>query len=43
VTDARTLLESIVDNLLCADGLATTLALVGSNDDLALGIDDAVT
>lgn len=34
VRDAGALLQGIVDNLLGADGLAATLALVGGDDDL---------
>lgn len=39
VRDIRALFERIVDNLLRADGLTTTLALVGGDHYLGLGID----
>lgn len=42
VADVGALLEGVVDNLLCADELAAALALVGGDDDLAAGVDDAV-
>lgn len=42
VLDVRALLKSIVDNLLGADQLATSLALVGGDDNLAAGIDNTV-
>ena len=42
VPDVGALLQSIVDNLLGANQLATALALVRGYDDLALGIDDPV-
>jgi hypothetical protein len=43
VGDVWALLESIVHNLLGANGLAAALAFVGSNDNLGLGVDDTVT
>ena len=42
VADARALLEGLVDNLLGRNDLASTLALVSGDDDLALSIDDTV-
>lgn len=42
VLDVRALLESIVDNLLGANGLAAALALVGGDDNLGLGVNDAI-
>jgi hypothetical protein len=43
VGDIRALLERIVHNLLGANGLAATLALVGGDDNLGLCVNDAVT
>ena len=43
VLDVWALLESIIYDLLGANGLSTTLALVGSNHDLGLCVDNAVT
>lgn len=43
VGDVGALLERVVDNLLGANGLSTTLALVGGDDDLGLCVDNAVT
>lgn len=42
VADIGTLLQGIVDNLLGANELAASLALVGSNDESGLGIKDTV-
>ena len=33
ILDVRALLQSLVDDLLCADNLSATFALVGGNDD----------
>jgi hypothetical protein len=43
VGDIWALLESIVHNLLGANGLAAALAFVGGNDNLGLGVNDTVT
>ena len=37
------LLESLIDDALGADNLATTLTLIGSNNDLGTGVNDTVT
>lgn len=37
------LVEGVVDNLLSANELATTLALIGGDDDLGARVDDTVT
>ena len=42
VANIGALLESLIDDLLGADQLATALALIGGDDDLGLGIDDTV-
>ncbi len=42
VLDVGALPKGVIDNLLCANQLAATLALVGCDDDLGPGIDDAV-
>lgn len=38
VLDQRAVLESGVDDLLCGDGLAATLALIGRDDDAGLAV-----
>jgi hypothetical protein len=43
VLDVWALLESVVYDLLGADRLAATLALVGSNHNLGFGVNDAIT
>jgi hypothetical protein len=43
VADTRTLLEGIVNNLLRADSLSTTLSLISGDDDLAFGVNDTIT
>jgi hypothetical protein len=43
VLDVWALLESVVYDLLGADRLAATLALVGGNHNLGLGVNDAIT
>ena len=43
VGNVRALLERVVHNLLGANGLAATLALVGGDDNLGLCVNDAVT
>lgn len=42
VADVGALLEGIVDNLLGANELAATLALVRGDDDARIGVDDAI-
>lgn len=43
VRDVGALLEGIVDNLLGANQLATSLALIGGDDDLGASIDNSVS
>ena len=43
VADVRALLEGLVDDLLGANELSTTLALVRGDDDPAVSVDDTVT
>lgn len=43
VGNVRALLESVVDNLLGANDFAATLALVGGDDNLGVGVVDTVT
>lgn len=42
MADVGALLQRIVDNLLCANQLSTALALISSDDNLALGVDDTI-
>ena len=42
VLDVGALLQGVVDDLLGANELATTSALVGGDDNLGIGVDDAV-
>ena len=42
VSDVGALLKGLVDDALCSNDLASTLALIGCDDDLGVGINDTI-